>query len=473
MRSVGILAEYNPFHNGHLTQLRYIREKLGPRVAIVIALSSHFTQRGSAALQNLRQRTRAALEGGADLVLLLPQLFSAAPAEGFARGGMRLLAGSGLVDSVACSAETFEPELLHAVANFLSTHLSELRAAMQTRIRDGLSPQQAESQALAEVSANPAWAALMDQPNNRLAIAYLRELAALPEGWPQPHFFLCPRFGGAEHAACMPQVQASAEAIRGLLAACRQDAGDSRVPLLRQAGTREPERHTDGSSSASLTLSLSSVWPQLREQMPAPALASLLADLSARQLPREQRFWDLAVLLLQREDSRSLAAYSGMSGGLAAYLLGHFGEARSLDDLASRNFTRARLRRALLALLLGLREEEREAAGDTPAFLLPLGFTPDGRYLLKKRGKQALLPILSRSGEGAALAASAGRPELLLQYRLEQRAARLRSFLCQPEGISNLLEGQRADSASPLSPDLDALLSPPLQLKRQKHPPLS
>ena len=92
MPTVALIAEYNPFHRGHAAQLREIREKLGERCPIVLALSSSFCQRGSIALLSSRRRAEAAVKGGADLVLRLPLAFSLADGESFARGGVRLLA---------------------------------------------------------------------------------------------------------------------------------------------------------------------------------------------------------------------------------------------------------------------------------------------------------------------------------------------------------------------------------------------
>ena len=95
MNVTGIIAEYNPFHTGHLHQIHYIKEKLCSD-HIVIAMSGDFVQRGAPALLPKHLRAEMALRCGADLVLELPVQFSTASAEFFARGGVSLLDGLGV-----------------------------------------------------------------------------------------------------------------------------------------------------------------------------------------------------------------------------------------------------------------------------------------------------------------------------------------------------------------------------------------
>ncbi len=95
----GIIAEYNPFHNGHLYQIDQVRKNFGADYVVVV-MSGDFVQRGAPALFSKEVRTRMALSCGADLVISLPVHFSTASAEGFAEGGIRILDGLGVVDQV-------------------------------------------------------------------------------------------------------------------------------------------------------------------------------------------------------------------------------------------------------------------------------------------------------------------------------------------------------------------------------------
>ena len=94
MKTIGIIAEYNPFHRGHEAQLRLLRERYGPDCALVIALGGCFTQRGEAAVFSKYARAEAAVRCGADLVLEVSLPWAASSAEGFARGGVAVLRGA-------------------------------------------------------------------------------------------------------------------------------------------------------------------------------------------------------------------------------------------------------------------------------------------------------------------------------------------------------------------------------------------
>ena len=109
MHVVGIIAEYNPFHQGHAYQLRSIRESVRSRfdddAAIIAVMSGSFTQRGEAAIFDKWQRADLAVHGGCQLVLELPFLFACRSAQDFARGGVRLLQGLGCVETLSFGAD--------------------------------------------------------------------------------------------------------------------------------------------------------------------------------------------------------------------------------------------------------------------------------------------------------------------------------------------------------------------------------
>ena len=104
MTTVGVIAEYNPFHNGHLLQLREIRRRF-PDAGIIVAMSGSFTQRGTVAILDKWSRAEAAVRHGASLVLELPVVFATRSAQYFASGGVRLFDRLGVVDLLAFGSE--------------------------------------------------------------------------------------------------------------------------------------------------------------------------------------------------------------------------------------------------------------------------------------------------------------------------------------------------------------------------------
>ena len=235
MRFAGIIAEYDPFHNGHAWQLAQARALGAQRVAV--AMSCGLTQRGALPLLPESVRVRAALECGADLVFALPAPWACAGAEAFARAGVHLLAATGC-DALVFGAETPDAALLLETARVLNS--AAYRAALKQQLAAGARSFAAARQAAVQaVGADPAMAALLSQPNNNLAVEYCRAILEQRAGMtPVP----LPR-RGANHGQTLEESGhaqfASASALRALWAEGGAEAVASFVPekaLTRQAG---------------------------------------------------------------------------------------------------------------------------------------------------------------------------------------------------------------------------------------------
>ena len=149
MKTVGVIAEYNPFHTGHAWQLAELRRRLGGGTAVVCAMSGNFVQRGDFAIVRKHVRAEAAVRGGADLVLELPLPWATASAEAFARGGVEVLAGTGVVDCLAFGSECADTERLVRVADCLLTE--DFAAALRQELARG------DSFAAARMRAAASW----------------------------------------------------------------------------------------------------------------------------------------------------------------------------------------------------------------------------------------------------------------------------------------------------------------------------
>ena len=175
MRTVGIIAEYNPLHNGHLCHLREARRLSGADLVVVV-MSTAFTQRGEPALFSMDDRVRMALAAGADAVFALPALWAVRDAEHFALGGVSLLQRLGC-DAISFGAECTDPGLLAETAALLESDSPGLRTALQPYLAQGLPWPQAISRAAEELL--PGAGALLASPNNTLGICYLRAMLRL------------------------------------------------------------------------------------------------------------------------------------------------------------------------------------------------------------------------------------------------------------------------------------------------------
>ena len=214
MRFAGIIAEYDPFHNGHAWQLAQARAMGAEHVAV--AMSCGLTQRGALPLLPEPVRVRAALVCGADLVFALPAPCACAGAEAFARAGVRILAAAGC-DALVFGAETPDTALLMETAWVLNSaaYRAELKRQLAAGARSFAAARQAAVQALCP---GTEIAALLDKPNNNLAVEYCK--AILEQGAALEPVAL-PR-QGADHGQALTESGsaqfASASALRALWA---------------------------------------------------------------------------------------------------------------------------------------------------------------------------------------------------------------------------------------------------------------
>ncbi len=169
MKITGILCEYNPLHNGHARQLSLVRDMQGESSGIVCLMSGNFVQRGAPAIVDKLLRAEAAVKCGADLVLELPLTYSLSSAEGFAAGGVGILAP--FCHAMCFGAETADREALMDTARVLLS--TEFPQALRLQLDKGLSFPAARQQALEAIGCS---ASLLTAPNNILAVEYCKAI---------------------------------------------------------------------------------------------------------------------------------------------------------------------------------------------------------------------------------------------------------------------------------------------------------
>ena len=360
MHVVGVIAEYNPFHQGHAYQLGAIRQAIRARfhdeAAIVAVMSGSFTQRGEAAVLDKWQRADLAVRGGCQLVLELPFLFACRSAQDFARGGVRLLQGLGCVDTLAFGAES--PDLAPLMEAAHAIDAPETQAALHEALRAGASYAKALTAILQEASGLAA--DLLRQPNNILAIEYLRAIRVYAQGT-EP--LLIERRGAGYHEASLGPL-ASASAIRGELAKAQPD------------------------------------FASLRDSLPEATYAAIRAAFPAEIASTERLFRPLLVRLLTMQ-GRELEAIFGLQEGLANRLLAKSRQSQTLQELiagmVTSRYPASRISRIVPHLLLGTGERaSREAAETGPLYARVLAFDEVGRELLHTIKERSTLPLITK-----------------------------------------------------------------------------
>ena len=176
---LGIIAEYNPFHNGHLHHLQTSQSLINADYTVAI-ISGNFTQRGSTSIVDKWSKAKMALNNGIDLVIELPVLYSISSAENFADGAIKILNSLGIIDYLSFGAETTDINSLRTIADILRTEPPEYKNILSTELDKGLSFPKAREKALLEYTSNLDnklyFKNILSSPNNILGIEYLKAL---------------------------------------------------------------------------------------------------------------------------------------------------------------------------------------------------------------------------------------------------------------------------------------------------------
>jgi len=352
MGAVGITAEYNPFHGGHLRQLERIREERGADTPIVAVLSGDFVQRGEAACFSKHARAEAAVRCGVSLVLELPLPWCLSSAEGFARGAVGLLAASGVVDTLSFGSESADLSRLRRCAEALED--PGFPTLLRGRLAGGTPFAAARERAVAALAGEET-ASVLRRPNDLLAVEYLRAAGRL--GY-RPEILPVARTG-AEHDG-----PGSASDLRRRMAAGEDWLRDVPAP----AGEVFRREMAEGRG------------PVTEETLRAPLLSRL----------RERT----------RED---FAALPDAAEGLENALHRAAEEEISLSAMAqrvkSKRYALSRLRRMLLCAALGIR---RGMADGVPPYLRVLAMDGKGMALLRAMGERAALPVIVKPARAGA-----------------------------------------------------------------------
>ncbi len=334
MRVTGIVAEYNPFHKGHAYHIAKAREETEAE-GIAVVMSGSFVQRGEPAVFDKWTRAYHALAGGADLVIELPALYSLSSAEHFAKGAVRILRSTGIVNTISFGSECGDLEKLTRTAHILESEPPLFQSVLKTKLRDGCSYAAARAAALA--AENPELGDILQLPNNILAVAYLREIGNV-------HAHTVTRMGGGYLETEVGAGFASAMALRKMLY-CGKDV----------------EIYTGYSTQ--------NLYPQKMEQY---EIMILYACRTAE--------WDRYVSVPENVKKRLQKAKIDCLDTL-------------LESAKTKHITMAAIKRALMQILL----KNNLDSTCFPPYIRILGFTETGEKMLKQMKTSAGLPVITRT----------------------------------------------------------------------------
>lgn len=383
MRVNGIIAEYNPFHNGHLYQINTLREQTRADY-VIIAMSGDFLQRGVPAVADKYTRAKLALLSGADLVLELPVLWSTASAEHFAQGGVLLLSASGVVTHLGFGVETDDSASLLKLAEILAAEPDSYSHALQQYLKVGNSYPSARACALSDylsvntmnlsdnfINKKDLLLMLLSLPNNILALEYEKTLLKLDL---QNHIIPVPilRKGDGYHESEAHSHFASAAAVRKRLLSSDND---------------DPQKDT------------------LAGLIPPDAFLALAEYQNLYPLLSEDSVSQILGYRLHLLEQEGYTDFSDCNAPLSAKMKKHLPGYRSFTQfcecLKSKELTHTRISRVLMHILLDIRNTDTETAfAQTSApYLRILGFRESALPLLTAIKKNASAPIITKPAD--------------------------------------------------------------------------
>ena len=376
MSTLGIISEYNPYHNGHAYLLESAKEMTGSAHAVSI-MSGPFSQQGLPMVQDKYVRAASAAASGIDLVFELPVLFATGSAGDFAEGAVALLTRSHLVDTLCFGVETPDEALFSEAAECILEEPESYRIALKQLQKEGLSYPLAREKALASVLGQKVHD-LVGKPNNILALEYILAIRRMRSPLKICMIRRTTDYHGADSGLCASSIHLSATEIRRKLTdqklqfSIQDDPAKSRIPSCLRDGLPIEALNVFQAEGFHFLLSPSGLMPYLAARM-----LELPEELSPESLPMgmtSEMFHRLKKLSLPMEYEEII------------------------NTLKRKNETRSRITRSLLHLILGIRESDRiQDLIHAPLYLNLLSAREESTGLLRHLAEtEDTLPVITK-----------------------------------------------------------------------------
>ena len=348
---VGIIAEYNPFHNGHLYHLQKSLQETGSSYSVAI-ISGNFTQRGSTSLIDKWTKTEIAIKNGIDLVIELPLLYSISSAENFAEGAIKILNSLKVIDYLSFGSESGDISTLNIIADTLYKEPKAYKNILSHELSKGLSfPKARENALLMYLNDIRRFSNTLSSPNNILGIEYLKALKKLKS----PIIpITVERYNAGYHDTTYNGNVASATAIRN---------------IVKNNG-----------------------WDILRKVVPENTFSTLLESIKVGHVVPDLSVFEKQIIYnLRKMSIQEIAELPDVSEGLENAIKNAANSCNSvvefLNIIKSKRYTNTRLQRILLYALLGITKKDMALSKKTIPYIRVLGFNDKGKYLMSEIAK--------------------------------------------------------------------------------------
>ncbi|MFH1939986.1 MAG: nucleotidyltransferase [bacterium] len=381
MKILGIITEYNPFHNGHLYHLFKAKE-ITRADYVVAVMSGNFLQRGEPAIINKWTRTKMALNAGVDLIIELPFVFSTQDANGFAFGAVKLLDSLQITDYLCFGCETDNLDTLCSISNFLHIEPQKYKELIIYNSKNGYEFPRARSQALCEYHrkfgidglekiSTLELSKLLKYPNNILALEYIKHLLNLKS---KIKPIVIKRMGASYHQKKIKGKISSATSIRNEIL---NNLSPPKTDLFML---------NDKIKSTIPTSGFSVLERELREGRGPITLDSYRQSIFA---------------ILRRMSLDDISRIHGVTEGLENRIkkasLKSYTVEQLINSIKTRRYTRTKIQRIILHIMMNLSKEDITIFNKYgPLYARILGFSKKGKTLLRAIKKNSSTPLISK-----------------------------------------------------------------------------
>ncbi len=347
---LGIISEYNPFHNGHLYHLNESKKRTQSDYTIAI-MTGNFTQRGDVSIVDKWSKTKMAIENGIDLVIELPTVYAISSAENFAEGNIKILDSLQIVDYISFGSECNDISVLDDIANVLCEEPEEYRTILSHELSKGVSFPKAREKALMMYLNNVRrFANVLSEPNNILGIEYLKALKR-QKSTIQPLTIKRQGAGHNDHTISSSSKFASASAIRNLCLSNKSSLIQNVMP--------------------------NSSYKILNENI---RKGNIVTNISA---------YDKEIIYtLRKMSTDEIANLPDVTEGLEFALKSAANECNTVIELLSlvdsKRYTKTRIQRILLYAILGITKKDIQISKNIKPYIRILGFNEKGSGLLSE-----------------------------------------------------------------------------------------
>lgn len=341
---LGIVSEYNPFHNGHLLHLNYSKELTHADFTVAV-MSGNFIQRGDVALVDKWSRAQMALEAGVDLVIELPVLYAISSAENFADGAVKILNSLQVVDYISFGSEVGDINALNDIASLLYKEPKEFSNIITTQLKSGLSYPKAREVALSlYLNNSQKYKEILENPNNILGIEYLKSLK--------------------KHKS----------AIRPLT-------------IKRDYSDYNSDQVKNGIASATAIRTMLKSKKNIKSVVPEYSYTLLEQKIKTGEFVKDLSTFEKEIIYTLRKMSlQEIALLPDVSEGLENKIKKAANTCNTLSSLIeaikSKRYTQTRIQRILLYALLGITQKDINISKKHIPYIRVLGFNKHGRRII-------------------------------------------------------------------------------------------